>query len=347
MEFEPKVWSKAYFETHSKSDSTENNISECFNAWILKSRYMPLIDMLTDIHDLLMERLHKKRDAMNAKDCIVVPRIKKLVDEAVKESNECSVLWDGKENFQVKWRGIGHCVNLRDGTCSCRVWELSGIPCSHAISAIHKMRKDPIDYVAHWFKKDTYMKTYSHCLEVLRGEPFWEDTLGDEILPPPIVKQLRGRPKRQRRREGWEGRGGRVTKGSFSRLTKMGRVMHCGICRQRGHKRGVCPNKPSDYVEKPTKKRAPQRKTLNTDEAELVEEMERAEQEVETGEAQLMEEAFFNETEVIAPPPTTPRRSQRLEKQIQSPATSRSEGLVFVSLKACFNFLCIPTIKYF
>ncbi|WOH04689.1 hypothetical protein DCAR_0624101 [Daucus carota subsp. sativus] len=163
---------------------------------------MPIIDMLTDIHDLLMERLHKKRDAMLTKDCIVVPRIKKVLDEAVKESNECSVLWDGKENFQVKWRGIGYCVNLREGTCSCRVWELSGIPCSHAICAIHKMRKNPVDYVSHWFKKDTYMKTYSHCLEVLRGEPFWEDTLGDEILPPPIVKQLRGRPKRQRRREG-------------------------------------------------------------------------------------------------------------------------------------------------
>lgn len=36
----PKVWSKAFFETHSKTDSTENNMSECFNSWILRARYI-------------------------------------------------------------------------------------------------------------------------------------------------------------------------------------------------------------------------------------------------------------------------------------------------------------------
>ncbi|KAL8145970.1 hypothetical protein AgCh_003924 [Apium graveolens] len=36
-QLEPKVWIKAYFETHCKTDNTENNISECFNSWILIS----------------------------------------------------------------------------------------------------------------------------------------------------------------------------------------------------------------------------------------------------------------------------------------------------------------------
>lgn len=119
-----------------------------------------------------------------------------------------------------------------------------------------------------------------------------------------------------------------MTKGSYTRLTKIGRVMHCGICRQRGHKRGACPNKPADYIEKLTKKMAPKRKTFNTKEAELVEEMERAQQEVETGEKQLMEELLFNETDMIAPSPTT---------------------LVFVSFRDLFQLivLCISIIKYF
>ncbi|XP_074376702.1 uncharacterized protein LOC141718220 [Apium graveolens] len=110
-ELEPKVWSKAYFETHCKIDSTENNIPECFNSWILRSRYMPIINMLTEIHDMIMKKLHEKRDAMKPVDCIVLPRIKRILDDCVKESTECSVLWDGNTNFQVKWRGIGFCVN--------------------------------------------------------------------------------------------------------------------------------------------------------------------------------------------------------------------------------------------
>ncbi|WOH14095.1 hypothetical protein DCAR_0933611 [Daucus carota subsp. sativus] len=251
-ELDPKVWSQAYFATHSKCASTDNNISECFNAWILKTRYMPLTDMLTEIHDMLMERIHKKRDAMRDVDCVLVPKARSVL-----ESSECSVLWDGQDNFQVKWRGVGFCVNLKESTCSCRVWELTGIPCSHSVCAIQKIREDPVDYVEHWFKKDTYMRTYSFCLEVLRGEPFWKETMGDTVLPPPFVKQLRGRPKR-----------GRMKQSQRLNFSRMGRVMHCTICRETWHTRGKCPNKPADYVEKPVRKRMPKRRQMTEEEAE-------------------------------------------------------------------------------
>ncbi|XP_074342661.1 uncharacterized protein LOC141680294 [Apium graveolens] len=187
-------------ERHSKG------AAEKMNELDPKSWYMPLIDMLTDIHDMIMERLHKKRDIMKSVDCVVLPRIKNQLDISIKDSNECRVLWDGRENFQVKWRERGLHENI------------FSLPRS------------------------------------TKGEPFWEETLGDTILPPSFLKQLRGRPKRQCRREGWEGARGRLEKGGKSSLSKMGRVMHCTICRQRGHKRGKCPNKSADYVEKVPKK---------------------------------------------------------------------------------------------
>ncbi|KAL8099395.1 hypothetical protein AgCh_031873 [Apium graveolens] len=33
-----KSWTKAYFTTTSKADNVENNMSECFNAWIISER---------------------------------------------------------------------------------------------------------------------------------------------------------------------------------------------------------------------------------------------------------------------------------------------------------------------
>ena len=80
-ELDPSAWSKAYFSTHSMTDSTDNNMSECFNSWILRTRYMPIIDMLTEIHDMLMTRVHQKRDWMDKKDCIIVPTCKKCLIE--------------------------------------------------------------------------------------------------------------------------------------------------------------------------------------------------------------------------------------------------------------------------
>ena len=91
------------------------------------------------------------------------------------------------------------------------------------------------------------MQRYEYCFEVLMGEPFLEKTDGDAILPPPMMKQLRGRPKKQTR-GGWEAvvKDG---KGKFTSMTRLGRVMHCVLCRERAHDKGNYPNTPEGYVE--------------------------------------------------------------------------------------------------
>ncbi|KAL8115171.1 hypothetical protein AgCh_021848 [Apium graveolens] len=45
----PKYWSRAYFSTFTRCDVMDNNISECFNSWILEARYKPIISMLDHI----------------------------------------------------------------------------------------------------------------------------------------------------------------------------------------------------------------------------------------------------------------------------------------------------------
>ncbi|KAK1369124.1 hypothetical protein POM88_035216 [Heracleum sosnowskyi] len=190
-ELDPSWWSKAYFKTHSKTESTENNMSECFNSWIMRARYMPLIDMLTKIHDMLMTRLHEKRDTIQQIDCVVVPSIRRKLEEAVEESVGYKVLWDGRENYVVKGKGSSFSVNLQQKTCSCRVWDLTRIPCSHAMTAIQESRQNPLDFVHSRYTKETYMKTYSYMFEVIKREEFWKDEMGDQVLPQVIVKKLK------------------------------------------------------------------------------------------------------------------------------------------------------------
>lgn len=35
---DPKAWSKAFVSTVPKADNIENNMSECFNSWIINER---------------------------------------------------------------------------------------------------------------------------------------------------------------------------------------------------------------------------------------------------------------------------------------------------------------------
>lgn len=266
---------------------------------------MPLVDMLTEIHDIIMERIHKKRGAMANVNTQLLPKARKLVDQTIKATEECRVLWDGKQSYQVKWRGIGFCVNLQAQTCSCRVWDLTGIPCMHGMAAILYNRLNPLDFISSYYTKETYMKCYSNCLEVLNGPPFWEEVMGDTILPPPINKVLRGRPKKQRRKEGWEYKTSsskpnkdQMQKDQVQRMTRVGRVMHCGNCNSTEHNVRRCP-KP--IIPKEQRKRKKRSRTAPNDEVQAEVEQENLER--ATGEADLMANAMEEIFTSQAPPP--------------------------------------------
>ncbi|KAK1381066.1 hypothetical protein POM88_027810 [Heracleum sosnowskyi] len=63
---DPKSWTKAHFQTHAYADNVENNMSACFNAWIINARYMPLLTMLQELHFMIMSRIRAKREEMLA-----------------------------------------------------------------------------------------------------------------------------------------------------------------------------------------------------------------------------------------------------------------------------------------
>ena len=86
MERNPETWSRAFFNTDKACDAVENGISECFNALIVEARRKPIINMLEDIRQMLMFRMHKMRDKhLNWGDGIC-PNIKKKF-EVIKDKH--------------------------------------------------------------------------------------------------------------------------------------------------------------------------------------------------------------------------------------------------------------------
>ncbi|KAL4341990.1 hypothetical protein GQ457_08G019100 [Hibiscus cannabinus] len=56
MEKDPKYWSRAFFRTHSKCDSMDNNFSQACNSSILPTRYKSIISLFEDIRHYFMNR---------------------------------------------------------------------------------------------------------------------------------------------------------------------------------------------------------------------------------------------------------------------------------------------------
>ncbi|KAL4347116.1 hypothetical protein GQ457_17G003410 [Hibiscus cannabinus] len=78
-----------------------------------------------------------------------------------------------------------HSVNIQEWTCSCRKWQLTGIPCIHAISVILLIEDRLEKYVDSCYSVSTQRTIYSHLISPVRGEQQWatNDTM-ESILPP-------------------------------------------------------------------------------------------------------------------------------------------------------------------
>ncbi|GKA79953.1 transposase, MuDR, MULE transposase domain protein [Tanacetum coccineum] len=130
-------------------------------------------------------------------------------------------VYDGRYNRQV---------DFHTGTCQCRKWQLSGIPCGHVIAVTRYLGlSDCQQFVSDWFKKPKYQGTYAEPIHFIGNVQEWEFPQHiRKAIPPRMDNPQPGRPK------------------NTNRIQSQGeepRVIHCTRCKQAGHRRDNC-NKP-------------------------------------------------------------------------------------------------------
>ena len=125
------------------------------------------------------------------------PNIRKRL---YKEKLACSkwlACWVGRTKFEVKNGLESFIVDLEEKRCSCRKWDITGIPCCDAISCIFFNRKNSEKYVNACYKRTTYIDCYDPIIELINGQNMWRPS----VLPPvqtPIKRRPLGRLKKKR-----------------------------------------------------------------------------------------------------------------------------------------------------
>ncbi|XP_027082284.1 uncharacterized protein [Coffea arabica] len=163
-------------------------------------------------------------------------------NSSILEAREWPILGDW--NYEVRCMyGDRYNVNLASRTCSCRRWELNGIPCAHAMSAIAlKKEPPPENFVNECYSKEAYMRAYGPIIYPLNGEHLWKDLKQGPVLPPEIIKLL-GRPKKVKRREPDEPPAATTSQGQTKRLSRVDLMDYkCRKCKQKGHNSRKCPS---------------------------------------------------------------------------------------------------------
>nr|XP_016463873.1 PREDICTED: uncharacterized protein LOC107786881 [Nicotiana tabacum] len=112
-------------------------------------------------------------------------------------AQDCKVVFCGNRGYEVSEGEDRHIVNIKQKRCTCRLWDLSGIPCPHIIRALMYQNDDTLTEMNWWYSKNAYLLTYQHMMKPLRGSKFWKVTPAQAIEPPDFVKSV-GQPKVKR-----------------------------------------------------------------------------------------------------------------------------------------------------
>ena len=107
------------------------------DVYIVQARHKYIIDMLEDIRVAWMERMFDKKQMMVNSNDNICSKIRKKLEDAKVGSRVCTSRPNGELKFKVRLLDDRYIVDFNEKSCSCKLWNLTGIPCIHTISCIN------------------------------------------------------------------------------------------------------------------------------------------------------------------------------------------------------------------
>lgn len=154
-------WSRVHFQG-KRYNIMSSNVAECLNAALAKALEFPIIFMVETIRMMLMRWFYCRRSKAESYNSPVTAEVEEMMMKNLSESGGLSVKPASATIFQVSTSvGANFIVDLERKTCTCKVFESLGIPCSHALAAARSNNKSIPNLVEEYYKIDTWRSAYS------------------------------------------------------------------------------------------------------------------------------------------------------------------------------------------
>ncbi|GJX94629.1 transposase, MuDR, MULE transposase domain protein [Tanacetum coccineum] len=221
-------WSRAYCPRSRYNYMTSNSV-ESINSLTRIVRRVPITMLVEYCRDLLQrwycEKRHKYEEAPENELCDWAAA--KVYDRMLKSANWTVRPIDHLKLFQVFNKLEVHQVDLVAFQCSCRKWQLSGLPCGHvcAVCRVSGLTNCNL-WAKPWFKKTTLKSTYQEMVYPLKDQKKWQAPNDLQlVLPPVMIKRPAGRPKNKKR---------------ILSTNESATIPSCTRCGMEGHNRNGC-----------------------------------------------------------------------------------------------------------
>ncbi|KAJ9671317.1 hypothetical protein PVL29_025151 [Vitis rotundifolia] len=235
----PEHWANSLFPGR-RWDKIFTSQVESFNRFVQEERDLPVIGFITSHRLKLSELLLRKQSEVAKWETPVGGKI----EMKIKENQNLAVGLNhhtiSPTNMEVYENGETFAVALDMKSCSCREWEMTGIPCRHACCAVTAANTNIYDYVEKCYMKETQEQIYASNMPSvpIHDMPTLSELHGNDpnslvgsmsILHPPPDKRPPGRPRKK----------------EIDSQLQDKRKLHCSRCHKAGHNRSTCKEQPS------------------------------------------------------------------------------------------------------
>ncbi|CAI9770963.1 unnamed protein product [Fraxinus pennsylvanica] len=227
---EPEHWSNAFF-GGARYNHMTSNFGQQFYSWVSEMDGFPITQMVDVLRGKIMELMYRRRLESSNWVTRLTPCMEDRLQNEMAKAQSFQVLQSiGNSTFEVRGESLVDLVDVDKWDCSCKGWQLTGLPCSHAIAVFECVGRTPYDYCSRYFMTDTYRITYTESINPI---PNVEKPEKIEVIvtPPPTKRRVKPKIK------------------SVEFMDSIKRQLQCRRCKGLGHNARTCDKVNNNLVE--------------------------------------------------------------------------------------------------
>ncbi|OMP09427.1 Phox/Bem1p [Corchorus olitorius] len=225
IQSEPQNWANSFFQG-ARYNHVTSNFGGLFYSWASDANELPITQMVDLIRRKIMELIYTRRADCDQWLTRLTPSMEEKLEKESLKVRPLQVLLTSGSIFEVRGESI-EVVDMDRWDCSCKSWQLTGLPCCHTIAVISCMGRSPYDYCSRYFTTESYRLTYAESVQPIPDvdKPLHKDSSQSLVtVTPPPTRRPPGRP---------------TTKKVGSEEV-MKRQLQCSRCKGLGHNKSTC-----------------------------------------------------------------------------------------------------------
>ncbi|KAF8387629.1 hypothetical protein HHK36_026282 [Tetracentron sinense] len=225
IQSEPEHWANAFF-GGARYNHMVSNIGEMFYSWVSEAHELPITQMVDVIRGKMMELIYKRRMDSIQWLTRLTPSMEEKLQKETSKARSLEVLFSPGSTFEVRGDSID-VVDIDNWDCSCKGWQLAGLPCCHAIAVLECVGRISYDHCSRYYTTELYRLTYSESIHPVPNVDRPVQKESSEVVvtvTPPPTRRPPGRPKLKRTES----------------QDVVKRQLQCSRCKGLGHNKTTC-----------------------------------------------------------------------------------------------------------